>query len=90
MLKNLIFSLIFRLHAVTVNAESLTVYDLEHEPYIFGNNFRLRGRSALFLVSLDTVAVFIRIQTEKFGAAAASGTVCTTVSAGVIAWGFVF
>ena len=39
---------------MTVNAESLTVYDLEHEPYIFGNNFRLRGRSALFLVSLDS------------------------------------
>ena len=38
------------------------VYDLEHEPSFFVNNFRLRSRVALFLVSLDSC---VRRDTHK-------------------------
>ena len=59
-----------------------TVYDLEHEPSIFVYCFRFRGRSAFFLVSIDSC--FHQDTQKKFGGAAVSGTGCTTVSVGVM------
>ena len=51
-----------------------TVYDLEHEPSIFVYCFRFRGRSAFFLVSIDSC--FHQDTQKKFGGAAVSGTGC--------------